>query len=66
MRPDKPLTRWREQTSTVYYYLFNNTGVIRQVKCRQSNGALPHKSLKQIRQIVYKVKVMSYSIKRSV
>jgi len=55
-----------EYTSKYNYYQFNNTGAVHQVKCRQSNGGSPRKSLKQLSQIAYMVKVVSSFIKQSV
>jgi len=43
----------------VHHYQFNNTAVISQVKCQQSNGGSPRKPLKQISQVAYMVKVAS-------
>jgi len=35
----------REQKSRLIHYQFNHTGVVRQVKCRQSNGGSPRMPL---------------------
>jgi len=55
-----------EQTSKVNHYQFNDNDVVRQVKCRQSNGGSPCKPRKEISQLAHVVKVVSWFIKQSV